>query len=67
MLGRSFFIWMAILCGSTLTAQVNKKNASRTYPDYIAPVGIIKGLTDEQQLDVVQKQTFGSSGTVLTR
>ncbi|MFN2458965.1 MAG: hypothetical protein ABR502_12260 [Chitinophagaceae bacterium] len=27
-------------------------------PDNIAPVGIIKGLKDEQLLEVVQKQTF---------
>ncbi|HLO37428.1 MAG TPA: hypothetical protein VK173_03000, partial [Lacibacter sp.] len=27
-------------------------------PDSIAPVGIIKGLTDEQLLETVQKQTF---------
>jgi hypothetical protein len=35
-------------------------------PDSIAPVGIIKGLTDDQLMETVQKQTFVFSGTALT-
>src|SRR3954470_19280003 len=38
-----------------LTAQ---KKSPHTFPDSIPPVGIIKGLTDDQLLEVVQKQTF---------
>jgi hypothetical protein len=35
-----------------------KKQPVHTYPDSIAPVGIVKGLTDDQLQEVVQKQTF---------
>src|SRR6187431_622234 len=53
------FILTAILINLTvlLFAQQEQK---RTYPDSIPPVGIIKGLGDEQLLEVVQKQTFRS-------
>lgn len=40
-----------------LPAQKNKKPMV-TYPDSIAPVGIIKDLSDSALLEVVQKQTF---------
>ena len=39
-----------------LFAQKDKQ--SKTFPDSIAPVGIIKGLSDSELLDVVQRQTF---------
>jgi hypothetical protein len=50
---------IAILCYSaSLYAQKTKQKGGRTYPDSIAPVGIIKGLNDDQLLEVVQRQTF---------
>ena len=35
-----------------------KKLVNKTFPDSIAPVGIVKGLSDSKLLDVVQRQTF---------
>ena len=46
---------MTILFTGLLFAQKNKQT---TFPDSIAPAGIIKGLSDSALLDVVQKQTF---------
>ena len=48
-----------LLAGSILNvaAQKNKKHAA-TYPDSIAPVGIIKNLPDTALLEIVQRQTF---------
>ena len=43
---------------SVLYAQKKSKNIKATYPDSIAPVGIIKNLPDSALLDVVQRQTF---------
>lgn len=44
-------------CFVALQAQGKKKNAV-TYPDSIAPAGVIKGLSDTALLELVQKQTF---------
>ena len=35
-----------------------KRGIHKRFPDSIAPVGIIKGLSDSELLDVVQRQTF---------
>src|SRR6266498_5670819 len=37
-----------------------KKNipVAKTFPDSIAPVGIIKNISDSELLDIVQRQTF---------
>src|SRR6266568_4991499 len=50
------FTCIAVICGTFLLAQKGKQ--LKTYPDAIAPVGIIKGLSDSELLDVVQRQTF---------
>jgi len=47
---------IAALASNFLFAQ--KKINKTTYPDSIAPVGIIKNLSDSALLDIVQKQTF---------
>jgi hypothetical protein len=53
------FISIAFCCFSgSLCAQKIKQANTHTYPDSIAPVGIIKGLNDDQLLEVVQRQTF---------
>src|SRR3954470_422602 len=39
-------------------AFVLPQKKSPGYPNSIAPVGIIKGLTDDQLLEVIQRQTF---------
>lgn len=47
---------IAFLFFSTIvTAQTNKP---LSHHDYIAPVGVIKNLTDSELLDIVQRQTF---------
>jgi hypothetical protein len=48
-----------LLTGSILNvaAQKNKKPAA-TYPDSIAPVGIMKNLPDTALLEIIQRQTF---------
>ena len=43
---------------SILFAQKQKINSSIVRKDSIAPVGIIKNLSDSELLDVVQRQTF---------
>ncbi len=45
----------AVFFCATLFAQ---KNKNHTYPDSVAPAGIIKGLNDDQLFEVVQKQAF---------
>lgn len=50
------YLLAAMLFCSTLSFA--QKTQKRTFPDSIAPVGIIKGLSDSALLDVVQKQTF---------
>ncbi len=56
---RKFITTIAVLIsGTILFAQQTKKQSSRTFPDSVAPVGIIKGLSDDALLEVVQKQTF---------
>ena len=58
-LSKQTTIALFFLCG--LYAQLNGQSLKGKYgngPDSIAPVGIIKGLSDEQLMDVVQKQTF---------
>lgn len=49
---------LAINCCVFVFAQKNKKQEAVTYPDSIAPVGIIRNLSDSALLDIVQKQTF---------
>lgn len=58
MMRKSLLTVLILFCWAALQAQKGKKPAPHTYPDSIAPVGIIKGLTDDQLLEVVQKQTF---------
>src|SRR5215212_8148535 len=55
MLCRVLVTICVVFLSATLIAQ---KNKNVSYPDSIAPVGIIKGLDDDQLLEVVQKQTF---------
>lgn len=49
-----------IMIGLLLNSiQINaQKEANRTYPDSIAPVGVIHGLSDSALLEIVQRQTF---------
>ncbi|MGH2647885.1 MAG: hypothetical protein ACRDE8_09975, partial [Ginsengibacter sp.] len=47
----SFFLYTGFL-------SAQKNNVHKTFPDSIAPVGIIKGLSDSELLNVVQRQTF---------
>ena len=58
MFRRTILTTIAITCTGFLFAQNAKKPAARVYPDSIAPVGIIRGLSDSALLDVVQRQTF---------
>ncbi len=51
-------IIITFLFSATCFAQKKNKTAAATYPDSIAPVGIIKDLSDSALLDVVQRQTF---------
>ena len=53
-----FVIAGCLIFSSVLFAQKDRKGKYGDGPDSIAPVGIIKGLTDEQLLETVQKQTF---------
>lgn len=51
---------MAIIClgiAMMLSAQKNNRR-SIGFPNRIAPVGVIKGLSDDDLLEVVQRQTF---------
>lgn len=62
MLARSILIITTLFFCQGLMAQkksisTNKGNYGDS-PDAVAPVGIIKGLNDDQLLDIVQKQTF---------
>ena len=54
----SYIIVCLLFFVYSLQAQVSRKGKYGDGPDSIAPVGIIKGLTDDQLLEVVQKQTF---------
>jgi len=47
-----------LFAASLLHAQVSGKGKYGDGPDSIAPVGIIKDLSDDRLLEVVQKQTF---------
>src|SRR5436190_6962379 len=47
----------AFACCISSKAQKQKKSAA-TFPDSIAPVGIIKNISDSELLDIVQRQTF---------
>jgi len=55
MVSRIIITSSVTLFSATLWAQ---KNRIHTYPDSIEAVGIIKGLNDDQLLEVVQRQTF---------
>jgi len=55
---KTIAIILVLLVTSIAFAQKKNKGTATTYPDSIAPAGIIKGLTDSALLDVVQKQTF---------
>src|SRR5882757_5117426 len=56
-LKKSFLLSLLITIVINLAAQKNSKTAA-TYPDSIAPVGIIKNLPDTALLEIVQRQTF---------
>lgn len=62
MLARHILIIIAFIFSQVLLAR--KKSISIVKgkygdgPDAVAPVGIIKGLSDDRLLDFVQKQTF---------
>jgi hypothetical protein len=47
---------VSVLCSSALFSQTKTK--SRTAPDSIVPVGVVKGLSDDALLETVQRQTF---------
>ena len=53
---RLLFILLLVLPVTFLKAQVKKKGVLSR--DTIAPVGVIKGLSDSALMDVVQRQTF---------
>ena len=55
------FIQLALI-----NAQSVKKGKYGDGPDSIAPVGIVKGLSDEQLLETVQRQLSDSSGMAHT-
>lgn len=55
---QSFLFFSFLLVASLLQAQSLSKGKYGDGPDSIAPVGIIKNLTDDQLLEVVQRQTF---------
>lgn len=56
MFSKTICISFTFILSTLLFAQKNK--VAKTYPDSIAPVGIIKGLSDSELLDIVQRQTF---------
>jgi hypothetical protein len=56
MFSKTICISFTFFLSTFLFAQ--KKKAEKTYPDSIAPAGIIKGLSDSELLDIVQRQTF---------
>ncbi|MGZ3951361.1 MAG: glucoamylase family protein [Flavisolibacter sp.] len=58
MVKRSYIFICLLLSVSSLCAQTSTKGKYGDGPDSIAPVGIIKNLTDDQLLEVVQRQTF---------
>lgn len=53
-----FIIIICLVSSFAISAQKGKNGKYGDGPDSISPVGIIKGLTDEQLLETVQKQTF---------
>src|SRR5574337_827249 len=50
--------FLLLIIASSAHAQPLTKGKYGDGPDSIVPVGIIKNLTDDQLLEVVQKQTF---------
>src|SRR6476660_13519 len=50
-------LFVCMMSAIKVGAQKNTKQ-SHTYPDSIAPVGIIKNLTDTALLEIIQRQTF---------
>src|SRR6516165_8754950 len=57
MINKIFFTAIAFVFYLSSFAQKKDKPAT-TYPDSIAPVGIIKNISDSALLDIVQRQTF---------
>ncbi len=55
---RQLFIIIAFVISNSNSAQSLTKGKYGDGPDSIAPVGIIKGISDEQLLETVQRQTF---------
>ena len=51
-------VFILLFSVSILSAQKQKTNNSIVKKDSIAPVGIIKNLSDSELLDIVQRQTF---------
>ncbi len=56
MFPKILFTSIVVIFSTFLFAQ--KSTQPKKFPDSIAPVGIIKGLSDSALLDVVQRQTF---------
>ena len=58
MLLRTVIAILILINYNILAAQTKERKTRATFPDSIAPVGIIKNLSDSALLDVVQRQTF---------
>src|SRR5258705_8092761 len=52
------FLFFILVANAQIKSTSLTKGKYADGPDSIAPVGIIKGLTDDQLLETVQKQTF---------
>jgi len=51
-------LFFVIACMSITILYGQKKNAVTTFPDSIAPVGIVRNIPDSTLLEIVQRQTF---------
>jgi hypothetical protein len=58
MMKKLLFVFLTTICMLSISAQQKKMGKYGDGPDSIPPVGIIKGLSDEQLMETVQKQTF---------
>lgn len=52
------FFCTCLAFGFTILLYSQNKEQAKIFPDSITPVGIIKGMSDSELLDVVQRQTF---------
>jgi hypothetical protein len=55
---KSIHIIVLLLCTTVVVHAQKKEKKFTTYPDSIAPVGIVKNISDSALLDIVQRQTF---------